>query len=294
MKNRHNLIAAAALLCVNVVAALTACSDIDENERMVPVSTRVVVDSIPQPVEVDSLWDAPIEPVESRVLIEDHTGQKCPNCPDAARLIHTFQLSYGDRIVPVAIHSQMQGIMEPAGLGNELGNTYYNYWKIDFKPAGLINRLDGGDGRVLNKTIWDLAVSYALSMETPLDIRVKARQQDDDPTKADVDVKVICTREGQSASGKLQVWITEDGIIAEQDDMGKHIADYEHNHVLRAAVNGDWGEPVSVSGLADAREFSYTATLKPEWKAENLSIVAFVYNDDGVVQVVSRKLKVND
>ena len=294
MKNRHNLIAAAALLCVNVVAALTACSDIDENERMVAVSTRVVVDSIPQPVEVDSLWDAPVEPVESRVLIEDHTGQKCPNCPDAARLIHTFQLSYGERIVPVAIHSQMQGIMEPEGLGNELGNTYYKYWKMEYKPAGLVNRLDGGDGRVLDKTIWDFAVTYALSMETPLDIRVKARQQDDDPTKADVDVKVICTREGQSASGRLQVWITEDGIIAEQDDMGKHIADYEHNHVLRAAVNGDWGEPVSVSGLADAREFSYTATLKPEWQARNLSIVAFVYNDDGVVQVVSRKLKVND
>ena len=294
MKNRHNLIAAAALLCVNVVAALTACSDIDENERMVAVSTRVVVDSIPQPVEVDSLWDAPVEPVESRVLIEDHTGQKCPNCPDAARLIHTFQLSYGERIVPVAIHSQMQGIMEPEGLGNELGNTYYKYWKMEYKPAGLVNRLDGGDGRVLDKTIWDFAVTYALSMETPLDIRVKARQQDDDPTKADVDVKVICTREGQSASGRLQVWITEDGIIAEQDDMGKHIADYEHNHVLRAAVNGDWGEPVSVSGLADAREFSYTATLKPEWQARNLSIVAFVYNNDEVVQVVSRKLKVND
>lgn len=282
------------LACCSIIAALTACSDIDENERMVAVSTRVVVDSIPQPVEVDSLWDAPVEPVESRVLIEDHTGQKCPNCPDAARLIHTFQLSYGDRIVPVAIHSQMQGIMEPEGLGNELGNTYYKYWKMEYKPAGLVNRLDGGDGRVLDKTIWDFAVTYALSMETPLDIRVKARQADDDPTKADVDVKVICTREGQSASGRLQVWITEDGIIAEQDDMGKHIADYEHNHVLRAAVNGDWGEPVSVSGLADAREFSYTATLKPEWQARNLSIVAFVYNDDGVVQVVSRKLKVND
>lgn len=282
------------LACCSIIAALTACSDIDENERMVAVSTRVVVDSIPQPVEVDSLWDAPVEPVESRVLIEDHTGQKCPNCPDAARLIHTFQLSYGERIVPVAIHSQMQGIMEPEGLGNELGNTYYKYWKMEYKPAGLVNRLDGGDGRVLDKTIWDFAVTYALSMETPLDIRVKARQQDDDPTKADVDVKVVCTREGQSASGRLQVWITEDGIIAEQDDMGKHIADYEHNHVLRAAVNGDWGEPVSVSGLADAREFSYTATLKPEWQARNLSIVAFVYNDDGVVQVVSRKLKVND
>ena len=278
----------------NIVAALTACSNIAEDERMLVVSTRVVSDSIPEePVEVDSLWEAPVAPVERRVLIEDHTGQKCPNCPDAARLIHDLQRQYGQLIVPVAIHSQMQGIMEPEGLGNELGNTYYNYWHMEYKPAGLVNRLDGGDGKVLDKTIWQFAVPFALEMETPLDIRVKAVQDDDDATKAKVDVKVICAREGQSADGRLQVWITEDGIIAEQDDMGTHVADYEHNHVLRAAVNGDWGEPVSVSGFGDTREFSYTATLKPAWKAENLSIVAFVYNDDEVVQAVSRPLKVN-
>ncbi|MBQ8127126.1 MAG: Omp28 family outer membrane lipoprotein [Prevotella sp.] len=276
-----------------VAAALASCSNIAEDERMLVVSTNVVVDSIPEdPVEADSLWDAPITPVEHRVLIEDHTGQKCPNCPDGARLIRQLQRQYGQRIVPVAIHSQMQGIMEPEGLGTELGNTYYNYWKMEFKPAGLVNRLDGGDGKVLDKTIWIMAAEYALAMEPPLDVRVKAQLQDGDPTKADVDVKVICTAEGQSVSGKLQVWITEDGIIAEQDDMGTKVTDYEHNHVLRATVNGTWGEDVSVSGLADTREFHYTATLNPAWKTENLSIVAFVYNNDEVVQVVSRALKV--
>ena len=282
------------LTCCCVVAALTACSDIAEDERLVVTDVTVVQDSIPsEPVETDSLWDAPVEPVAHRVLIEDHTGQKCPNCPDATRLIHNYQRQYGDLIVPVAIHSEMQGIMEPEGLGNELGNTYYKYWKMEYKPAGLVNRLDGGTGKVLDKTMWDFAVPYALSMETPLDIRVKARQSDD-PAQADIDVRVVCTSEDASASGQLQVWITEDGIIAEQDDMGVKIADYKHNHVLRAAVNGTWGESVSVSGFGDTREFSYTAALKPNWKAGNLSIVAFVYNDDGVVQAVSRPLKVNN
>ena len=284
------------LVCCNIVAALSSCSNIDENERLIYVEPTVTIDTteVNPYADLDSLYNLPVKPVARRVLIEDHTGQKCPNCPDAAELIHEFQAAYGDLVVPVAIHSQMQGIMEPEGLGTELGNTYYNYWKMEFKPAGLISRIDGGDGKVLDKTIWIYALQYILPLETPLDIRVKAIQNADDATKADIDVKVICTRDGQSAAGKLQVWITEDNIVAEQDNMGQHIADYVHNHVLRAAVNGDWGENVSVSGLEDQREFHYTATLKSGWKPADLAIVAFVYNDDEVVQVVRQPLKIKE
>ncbi|MBQ3631317.1 MAG: Omp28 family outer membrane lipoprotein [Prevotella sp.] len=281
-------------ICCAIVAA--ACSNIDESERLIYVEPAVAVDTteVNPYADLDSLYNLPVSPVARRVLIEDHTGQKCPNCPDAANMIHEFQAAYGDLIVPVAIHSQMQGIMEPEGLGNELGNTYYNYWKIEFKPAGLISRVDGGDGKVLDKTIWIFALQYILPLETPLDIRVKAIQNADDPAKADIDVKVIGTREGQSVNGKLQVWITEDNIVAEQDNMGTHVADYRHDHVLRAAVNGDWGEAVSISGFEDQKEFHYTANLKSAWKPADLAIVAFVYNDDEVVQVVRQPLRIED
>lgn len=281
-----------AILLLTFLFCFTACSNIDEADRLVYVEPSVAVDTTSKPMlPMDSLYDAPIDTVARRVLIEDHTGQKCPNCPDAARMIHEFQQTYGDLIVPVAIHSQMQGIMEPEGLGNELGNTYYNYWHMEFKPAGLVNRLDGGSGKVLDKTIWPFALNYAITLPTPLDIRVKAHMNADDDTKADIDVKVVCTREGQSAAGKLQVWLTEDGIVAEQDDMGTKIADYVHDHVLRAAVNGTWGEDVSVSGLADQKEFHYTATLNPRWQKDRLAIVAFVYNDNEVVQVTRQAVR---
>ena len=296
MKKQHNLIAAVVILCCNIVAALSSCSNIDESERLIYVEPTIEIDTteVDPNADLDSIYNLPVKTVPRRVLIEDHTGQKCPNCPDATNIIHDFQAAYGDLIVPVAIHSQMQGIMEPEGLGTELGNTYYNYWKMEFKPAGLISRIDGGNGKVLDKTIWTFAVQYILPLETPLDIRMKAIQNEDNPAQADIDVKVICTREGQSVTGKLQLWITEDNIIAEQDNMGTHIADYQHNHVLRASVNGTWGDDVSVSGLEDQKEFHYTATLKPGWKPENLSIVAFVYNDDEVVQVTKQALRLTD
>ena len=128
-----------------------------------------------------------------------------------------------------------------------------------------------------------------------LDIRIKARLQADNAALADVDVKVLVTTDATAVvSGKLQVWVTEDGIVAEQDDMGQHIADYVHDHVLRDALNGDWGEDISLTGgYGDTRELHYTLQLKPAWNPDNLAIVAFVYNDNEVLQAARATLKTN-
>ena len=286
MKRIFYLIIAVATL------GFVACSSIDENDRLIYVEPTIPIDTTSaDTLSADSLYDAPVKVVARRVLIEDHTGQKCVNCPTATNQIHEFQETFGDLVVPVAIHSEMQGIMEPEGLGTELGNTYYNYWKLEYKPAGLISRMDGGAGVVMDITVWPFALQYIITLETPLDIRLKTALSDDEAS-ADIDVKVICTREGQSVAGKLQVWITEDNIVGEQEYLGGvHYDDYVHNHVLRAAVNGDWGEDVSVSGVEDQKEFHYTATLKSHWNPKNLSVVAFVYNDNEVVQVVRRAIE---
>jgi len=281
----------AGLACCTMAAVMAACSNIDEDERLIEVEPVVKPDE-PVVEETDSVYDAPVAVVPRAVLIEDHTGQKCPNCPEAAKLIHDFQQQYGNRIVPVAIHSEAQGIMEPQGLGTPLGNTYYNNWGIKFKPAGLISRVDGGDGVVMDKTVWIYALQYLLAQDTPLDIRVKAKTTDEQT--ADIDIKIICTREEAAVNGKLQVWLTEDNIVAQQDSMGTHLASYVHNHVLRAAVNGTWGEDVSVGGMADSREFHYKATISDAWKPENLAVVAFVYNNDEVVQAKRKTLDIKN
>ena len=39
-----------------------------------------------------------------KVIIEDFTGHKCPNCPDAAREMDAIHNIYGDQIIGMAIH----------------------------------------------------------------------------------------------------------------------------------------------------------------------------------------------
>ena len=40
-----------------------------------------------------------------KVLIEDFTGHKCPNCPQAANEIKAIQDIYGDQVIAIAIHT---------------------------------------------------------------------------------------------------------------------------------------------------------------------------------------------
>ena len=65
---------------------------------------------------------------------------------------------------------------------------------------------------------------------------------------------------------------------------------YVHNHVFRDAINGTWGEEVSLA-LGEQKVLEYNdIVLDAAWKPENVSVVAFVYNDDGVVQATQCKL----
>lgn len=289
-------LASCAKRAVLPLAALLAvsCSDIAEDQRLLPVESNVPVDTVEvnPNADLDSLYNAPVTNVPRRLLIEDFTGQKCANCPVAAENIHQLQQLYGSLIVPVAIQSEFMGIMEPEGLGNELGNRYFNAINLTpkVKPAVQVSRFYGDV--LTSNTDVNFYVENGIAMSTNADIRMKAIINADNPSKADIDVKVICTESDVSVTGKLQVWVVEDSIIAPQDYLnGQHFDDYVHNHVLRATANGDWGESIGTVTIDKAKEFHYTIDLLPKWNVAHLTIVSFIYDDEQVSQVVRQPLR---
>jgi hypothetical protein len=59
--------------------------------------------------------------------------------------------------------------------------------------------------------------------------------------------------------------------------------EYVHNHVFRTSINGTQGEAVNLTANVFA-SYENTVALQQYWQSENLSVVAFVYNNDGVLQ----------
>ncbi len=243
---------------------LVGCDHISEDERLI--------------------YEKP-EPAQRVVLLEDFTGQRCPNCPTATDVIEQLQETYGDALVAVGIHGgplAFAGNARVVGLKTDTGDEYYNHWKLDHQPVGLINRHGSVDYQY-----WARDVKEELTKPAPLRLNGSAFIEGDA-------ISILIEAKGTdgTVTGKLQVWLLEDNIKTLQlMPDGTANQEYIHNHVFRTAVNGTWGEDFSVKE-GEIAERIMEQTLEPNWNLEKLSIVAFVYNDSGVQQAVKFKVEI--
>ncbi|MDX5324743.1 MAG: Omp28-related outer membrane protein, partial [Bacteroidota bacterium] len=79
---------------------------------------------------------------------------------------------------------------------------------------------------------------------------------------------------------KYQVCITEDKIIGAQLMPTNQIdPNYEHNHVLRACVNGSFGESIATDPLSgDTQSLTHKFKLETGWKDADCHVVTFIYD----------------
>ena len=252
-----------ALCLFSLLPLLAACDHIDSSDELIYV---------PQP------------PAKRVVLLEDYTGQMCVNCPNGSEVIEQLLEAYPDNLIAVGIHGGplgFKGNSRTMGLATELGDEYYNHWKLEYQPVGLINR----HGAV-NYTNWIAAVKAEVLKDSYVEMSLSAVVQDN---KILIEVGEQSLRGGYQ--GKVQVWVLEDGITASQKmPDGSTNPAYVHQHVLRAVVNGTWGEDLQVAE-GKAKEQTYKFAVDPSWNKANLSVVAFVYNDQGVEQAIKAKVE---
>lgn len=250
--------------------AAASCSNIDEEDRLIYV----------KPAEVGRA-----------ILIEDFTGQKCINCPTGTEIINSIVETYGEEnVIAVGIHSGPLGFAgnsKTVGLMTDTGNEYYTRWDKENKmgqPWVIFNRKTSPDSHYNN---WAAMVGTIISEKANLSVKIA--------NAYDAATRTLTTTVGAdgvngTVNGKLQVWIVEDGVKALQMmPDGSANKEYVHNHVFRAAVNGTWGEDVTVKeGETTTKQYSYV--LPEAWDADKIAVVAFVYNDGGVENVAKKHL----
>lgn len=250
--------------------AAASCSNIDEGDRLIYV----------KPAEVGRA-----------ILIEDFTGQRCINCPTGTEIINGIVDTYGeDNVIAVGIHSGPLGFAgnsKTVGLMTDTGNEYYTRWDKENKmgqPWVIFNRKTSPDSHYNN---WAAMVGTIISEKANLSVKIDNAY---DAATRTLTTTVEADGVNGTVNGKLQVWIVEDGVPALQMmPDGSANKEYIHNHVFRAAVNGTWGEDVTVKeGETTTKQYSYV--LPEKWNADNIAVVAFVYNDGGVENVAKKHL----
>ncbi len=223
------------------------------------------------------------------VLIEDFTGHKCNNCPNAAEQIEVIKgLSFGSQVYAVGIHVTTffagPDANYPEDFRTPTGDQYETFFNISALPTGMVSRTDytsTGSAHLKNYSNWPstasvLAAELAkFTIEPTVTYNSTSRE-----VTVDADIAVL-----EEYTGNLNfiVMITEDGIIAPQKMPDGHKkTDYEHNHVLRTTADGAFGIPLSTTTVSpgDTLNYSGNVILDGAWDENNCNVLMFVYDKD--------------
>ena len=236
------------------------------------------------------------------LLIMEFTGNSCLNCPTGAATVEQIKDDEAPgRVISVGLHPYGSHFTEPMpslhtptnkqDLRCHAATALFDYYQPSGFPAAIFNGLRSSmSGSTAD---WIQRASEALTQQTYVSLSASCSYAEDSrELNVDYDVEFI-----DIVKEKLNVtvWLVENKIMGTQTmPDGKMNVNYEHNHVLRASLNGDWGESLGES-FAEGSKVSGTAamTLEEDWVAENCDVVVYVYRDDNkeVEQAISIKVE---
>jgi hypothetical protein len=288
MKSRISIFLLASVLSVIL---WTACDKIDQPLKVVdqkeyplnPDDTLFFVDSVVVGVK--------------QVLLEDFTGHKCVNCPQAAKLLHEMFIQHNPKLVSYTVHAGNFSIPDQVGvfstdLRSSLSERLFADFGIFANPIGLIDRVVYNGLRQVFTTNWNTVVTQQLQTPNQANFKLKNTYFPKlNLVVVDVDVEFLTSLEGQY---NLVVYIVEDGIISPQLNNDPTIGpdtlfNFKHHNVLRAAVNAAYGEPINPSeNILPEQKFNkrYTYLINPDWVTANCKIIAYVGKSDNVLNLI--------
>ena len=244
-------------------------------------------------------------------VIEQFTSTYCTYCPLGINMLKILTSSRDD-IAWIGIHGNMNGTDPMRTLQCD---SIMSYEGADSYPSGSFDRSTGWDSdetiitglgyyeQYHNEIAQEISAFLDYIAEAPSFATVNINSTIDADTR-----EAVITVNGEltpdfdmmmGADSKLTVYITEDGVISRQLNMGTWVNNYEHNGVLRKALNSIKGNDLNREG--NTYENVFTITIPSSWKLDNLNVVAFisrplangatgVYTDLYINQANKRKL----
>ena len=217
-----------------------------------------------------------------KVLLEEFTTEKCPNCPNGARQIAEllFDKDYTDNVIVVAHHAGYYFDWLTTDADESLV-WFYNSYQT-YAPAMMFDRYpfftdyySNGAGSptpvYFMSSTADLKKYVDKRMDVEANVGFEISGMFDNEETLNVEVKGDRKKVFCDTDARITVYITEDRIPAKSQAGGSK--GYKHSHVMRAC-SSTWGDVIKWDG--DSFTFDCKFKIDPSWNKDELSIVAFV------------------
>ncbi len=257
--------------------------------------------------QIDYGWDPDfdLDPVyndttvtKRRILLEEFTGHKCPNCPEGQDIAKDIHNTYPEDFFVVSIHNSGSFSSTddkfPTDFETETGEKLRIAYQFSAFPGGMLNRSDIGGAIKIPYQQWSSTVAGLIANPTYMAPRFKLylkntynNEVGNRTIRIQYKVEALQNVTGNIA---LVAYVLENKIISPQTDnrlSDSYVPDYEHNHVLRDGFPGDGsGKTIFVNPAAgevvditDPNEFLISG-INENWVPENIDIMVFVYDSD--------------
>lgn len=232
---------------------------------------------------------------DRKVLVEELTGVRCPNCPDGTATLVSLGAQLGDNLIVVSIHAA-PGYDSPYpenkyDFRTAKGTAMANFiGQASFFPTASINRriVPPETEPFLPRQMWSGIIGEELDKAPALGIFMES---DFDAVSRKLDITVnLAPKTTLSGEHRITVLITQDSIQDVQKYGLQIIPDYYHRHVLREVLTQATGdvinEPLNTTTTVEKK---FSITLPADWDEKHCSVVAFVHHgtnpDKEVLQV---------
>lgn len=229
-----------------------SCDKVD-----IPIDKPEVVNPIDTSELFPEIDTAEINDVTRKVLVEEFTGHKCPNCPlNTAKLLR-LQERNDPEVIAIAYHhgifAKTDDEVFEADYTTEYGGELHDLFGINAYPTAIVNRatyegLDPYSNTFPTHTFWKDPIDLMLADNEPI-IAIGIASEylpDSNYYKIRVSTQAL---EDLDQEYRLTLLFIEDSVISPQIDnrIDKAVdpdqtdLEYAHKHLFRAEVNAGAG-----------------------------------------------------
>ncbi len=224
--------------------------------------------------------------VPRKVLLENFSTAQCGNCPRVHEFIKGI---LKDR-------SDVAWVVHHSGYGTdtytiEASNKYLWFYGGGgtYAPAAMLDRrclkelnAQGAQGVVTAPVFFpeskeSLTEFINYCAEQPAFVSINITDVYNEETR-ELTVRVTGESTAELAvAPNINIFLTEDGLKGYQSGGGNN---YPHSHAIRKVMTSTWGDQLTFDN-ENKFDVTYTCVLDKDWKAEHMSVIAFVadYNE---------------
>jgi len=230
------------------------------------------------------------QPTNKNVVLEDYTGIHCQYCPDGDVISQSILDNNPGRTAVISIH---QGPYATPNSGEPdyrtpFGDALAGQTGLTGYPSGTVNRhVFIGSVTALGRGDWTNASNTIMGEVSPVNVGVTS-DFDSISRLLTVHVELYYTGNSATSTNYINVALIQDHVFGPQTGGGAG-NNYEHMHMLRFLVTGQWGDAVTTTTTGSLVERTYTYTIPAAYNSvpcvvPNCQVVAFVTESHQEIQ----------